>query len=68
MSDRPSRVHLWFPFTATELQVALGVFGFVAAALAYGGVREVYLAAAAGGYVVVSCLAGLLVDAVTGYG
>ena len=63
MSDRGPRLRLWFPFTATELQVALGVFGFVAAALAYGGVQEVYLAAAAGGYVVVAYLAGLLVYA-----
>ena len=62
MSERSQRPHLWFPFTGTELQVALGVFGFVAAALAYAGVEEAYLAGAAGGYVVVTYLAGLLVN------
>jgi len=59
--QRPSPQRLWFPFTATELEVALGVFGFVAAALAYGGVDGRYLAAAAGGCAIVAYLAGLLV-------
>jgi len=58
---RASPQRLWFPFTATELQVALGVFGFVAAALAYAGVEGRYLATAAAGYAVLAYLAGLLV-------
>jgi hypothetical protein len=63
MREERSPSRLWFPFTATELQVSLAVFGFAAAALAYAGVDGRYLAAAAGGFIVVTYLAGLLVYA-----
>ena len=51
----------WFPFTATEFQVCLGVLGVVAAALSYVGVDPNTLLLTGGAYLVVFYLAGLLV-------
>ena len=52
---------LWFPFTAGEIQIALGVFGFIASTLSFGGADQQTLALASCGFVVVTYLSGLLV-------
>lgn len=52
---------LWWPFSASELQAGLGVFGFAATALAFAGMEPQVLAAASLGYAVLFYLAGLLV-------
>jgi hypothetical protein len=51
----------WWPFTANELQVGLGLFGFLATTLAFAGVSSHLLATASLLFAVVFYLAGLLV-------
>jgi hypothetical protein len=51
----------WFPFSAREIELALGLFAFVTACLAFLGVENRALAWVALAYVVFVYLAGLLV-------
>ncbi len=53
----------WFPLRASEVQTALGVFGFFATALAFAGVHPPTLAVAAIVYLVAVYFVGLLVQA-----
>lgn len=53
----------WFPFTPHEVQLALAIFGFFAAALGFVGVPAEVLAWLAAGYLVAIYLAALLVRA-----
>ena len=53
----------WFPFTLTEVEVALGLFGFVTACLAFLGAKNSVLAWVTLGYVALAYLAGLVVHA-----
>lgn len=51
----------WFPFSATELQIVLGLYGFAATILAFAGVEPAVLVRGSGVYVVFTYFAGLLV-------
>ena len=62
MSNLSSQ-RIWFPFTSHEVQFALAIFGFLAAALSFAGVPTEILAQLAAGYLVVVYLAVLLVRA-----
>ena len=53
----------WFPFTATEVEVALGVFGFIVATASFAGVEGRTLALLSAAFVPLTYLAGLLVRA-----
>lgn len=53
----------WFPFRAVEVEIALGVFGFVATAAAFAGVEERLIACVAVLYLALAYIAGLLVHA-----
>lgn len=63
MSDSPPRSQRrWFPFTATEVEVALAVFAFLESVLFLLGVSREAMLAAAGGYAGFVYLAGLAVS------
>ena len=51
----------WFPFTALEIQIGLGLFAFLTTSLAFTGAEQQIIAWAALGFVVLAYLAGLLV-------
>jgi hypothetical protein len=51
----------WFPFTHIEVEVALGLFGFLSACLAFLGVQNSVLAWGTLGYVALAYIAGLVV-------
>jgi len=53
--------HSWFPFSATELQVALGVLALLESSLGFLGVAPYMLAWSTLGYLVLVYIAGLLV-------
>ena len=61
ISEDPLSV--WLPFTATELQVVLGVLGVIAAALSYASFDPKTVLITGAAYLVVFYLAGLLVQA-----
>ena len=60
--DEPSP-RTWWPFTSDELQVALGIYGFVATTLAFTGLEPKVLAWSSVAFVAAFSLAGLLVHA-----
>lgn len=61
MEEHSSRK--WWPFTTDELQVALGIYGFVATTLAFTGLEPRVLAWCSVAFVALFYLAGLLVHA-----
>lgn len=60
--ELPSKTR-WFPFTATEIEIALAVCGFVAGVLAYAGARPLDLAWGSVGSLVLVYMAGLVTHA-----
>lgn len=59
----PLRRRPWFPFTAIELEIAMGAFAFLTTCLAFLGIERLPLAWTTLGYVAFVYLAGLLVHA-----
>ena len=67
MQERPRvRARDWFPFSATEVQVALGLCGFLATMLSVLGLASEDITRGAGTFLAVTYVAGLLVHARAG--